>query len=95
VQGSLAARSSCLDRRPQTASFIRSSTLSKARDAYYRIYKNSADNLLKWRRHLSRDEQSRIADIVRKTRMADYCPRGLIDGEAAEPREFDNERSTG
>jgi hypothetical protein len=63
-----------LDWDPQSEDFIRRSTTHKGRDRYYKVFRNTAETVSRWRTELSLDDQRRISSIARQTSLAPYCP---------------------
>ena len=65
----------------QTAAFVHASTQAEATEKYYKIFRNTATNLERWRKELTVAEQSEIAGIVRQTKMGKLFAYVLISGE--------------
>ncbi len=59
---------------PQTVDFIRRSTEHNGKAGYYRVFRNAAAEIDKWRHELSADEQARIWAVARCSPLADYWP---------------------
>lgn len=59
---------------PETAAFIRRSTEHAGATGYYRVYRNAAAEIDKWRSELSAGEQARIWAVARRSHLAALWP---------------------
>ena len=60
--------------QPQTASFIARSTTHRGPARYYQVFRDARAAAESWRREMPRDDQARIAAILRRSALASICP---------------------
>ncbi len=63
---------------PATAAFIRRSTEHTGATGYYRVFRNAAAEIDKWRSELSAEEQARIWAVARHSHLAALWPETAV-----------------
>ena len=59
---------------PQTAAFIARSATHRGPARYYQVFRDARATVDSWRREMPREDQARIAAILRRTALASYWP---------------------